>query len=128
MILGGDALGRLVLGQLPSTPTRVIEVGVSLSVVGVASGETVPVRFAGGSAFTSTPTSALGAMIVVGTSITPGVARVGHEITVNEANGTTRMVVIFGATDEELTDDALIYAMVYDDWDWWLLKQHDKAA
>lgn len=133
MILGGDALGTVVLGQLSRKKKRLalgatLDVSVTL-IAGVASAETVPVRFAGGAAFTrSRRISAPGAVITVSASIIPGVARVGHEITVNQADGNTRVVVIFGATDADLRDEAFIHATVYDDWDWWLFKQSGKAA
>lgn len=130
MLLGAGILGVHAFGQLPEN--NGLARGVTLDVAavliaGVASVETVPVRMTGGSAFTSRPRTALGATIVVGTSIIPGVVRIGHEITVEQSDGTSRIVTIFGATDDELRDEAFIHAMVYDDWDWWLLKQREAA-
>ncbi len=92
-----------------------------------ASGDMGTVRFAGGAPFTRSRPTALGATIVVGTSIIPGKATVGHEITVNGADGTSHIVTIFGATDKELCDDDFMMAVVTGDWDPWLLKQREAA-
>jgi hypothetical protein len=130
MLLGSDALGRLSLGQLPGNNAQAVGVTLDIAatlIAGVATGETVPVRFVGGSALTRSRTSAQGATLTVSTTIMPGKAQVGHEITINEADGTPLIVVIFGATDEELRDDAFIHAVVYDDWDLWLLKRREAA-
>ena len=130
MIPGAGILGVHVLGQLPEN--NGLAQGATLDVAavliaGVASVETVPVRMVGGSAFTSRPSAAQGAMIVVGTSIIPGAVRIGHEVTVQQADGSSYIVTIFGATDEELCDDDFMRGVVLDDWDWWLLKQREAA-
>jgi hypothetical protein len=130
MLLGTE-LGRHSLGQLPGGRNGVA-VGVTLTIeatltAGVAVGETLPVRFMGGRTFTRPRNTVPGVTMTVGTSIISGVAQVGHEITINQADGTTRMVVIYGARDEELRDPDFIIGVIYDDWDLWLIKQR-KAA
>ena len=130
MLLGAGILGVHAFGQMPDNDG--LAQGVTLDVAavliaGVATVETGTIRFVGGSAFTRSRHSALGATIVVGTSIIPGVVRIGHEVTVEQSDGTSHIVTIFGATDDELRDEAFIHAMVYDDWDWWLLKQREAA-
>lgn len=81
MLLGADALGRLALGQIPRTPRRVIEVTVSLSVVGVASataGADQSTRVAGvGPGFRRVKVVnafAFGGTVIVHTELEPGVA------------------------------------------------------
>lgn len=131
MLLGTGIPGVHALGELPEN--NGLAQGVTLDVAavliaGVASAETGTIRFVGGSAFTSKPHTAQGATIVVGTSIIPGVVRIGHEVTVSQADGTSYIVTIFGTTDAELADDDFMRGVVLDDWDWWLAKQQGKAA
>lgn len=130
-MLGFGELGTLAFGQLPENDG--LAQGVTLDVAaqliaGVASVETGTIRFVGGSAFTSRPHTAQGATVVVGTSIIPGKAQAGHEIVFKDQHGrTTRTLVIFGATDEELTDDDFMMGLMFDDWDPWLLRQREAA-
>ena len=131
MLLGAGILGVHALGELPKNNGLAQGVTLDITAVliaGVATGETGTIRFVGGSAFTSQPPTAQGATIVVGTSITPGIVKIGHEVTVSQADGSSYVVTIFGATDAELADDDFMRGVILDDWDWWLAKQQGKAA
>ena len=131
MLLGAGILGVHVLGELPDNDGLAQGVTLDIAAVliaGTASVETGTIRFVGGSAFTRSRHSALGATIVIGTSIIPGLVRIGHEVTVEQSDGTSHVITIFGATDDELADDDFMMGVIFDDWDWWLAKQQGKAA
>lgn len=131
MLLGAGIPGAHALGELPENNGLALGVTLDVAAVliaGVATAETGTIRFVGGAAFTSKPHTAQDATIVVGTSIIPGTVKIGHEVTVSQADGTSYVVTIFGATDEELRDDDFMRGVILDDWDWWLIKQQGKAA
>jgi hypothetical protein len=119
----GDATGT----GAGEAPGALLVVNAQI-VAGVASGETGTVRRVGGAALTRTPHIAPGALLTVNVSLIPGQARVGHDIVVKQADGTERIITVFGATDEELCDDDFMMALVTGDWDLWLLKQHEEAT
>jgi hypothetical protein len=132
MLLGDRPLGTVVLGQLRKRKRHALGAILTVEAVliaGVASVETVPVRFAGGAAFTRPRTSAPGAVVTVAASITPGVARVGHEISYRDQHGrVTKTVVLWGLTDEELCSNELAMAALLDDWDGYALGLYKDAA
>jgi hypothetical protein len=122
-LIAGDAIGAGA-GVAPGS-TIVVQTGLT---PGLASGQIGTIRVAGGSAFTRSRHTALGAVLTTATSIIPGVVQIGHEITIVELDGSSHVLTIFGATDEELRDDNFIMGAVTGDWDLYLFNQQWEEA
>lgn len=97
-------------------------------VPGVASVDDIPIRMVGGSAVIRSPHVARGDVVAASVSIIPGTVQIGHEVSLNKADGTSEVLTIFGATDGELRDPAFMLGIVYDDWDLYLMQQRREAA
>ena len=132
MMLGTE-LGRYTLGELPGMDGHaegvILEVTASL-IAGIASVEQPPVRVAGGNPFTGPrrgDVTASGVILSTRVSIISGRAQAGHVLTINETDGSPRVLTIWGATDAELADDDFILAVITGDWMLYLAKQKEMA-